>query len=127
MSDTIKTTTTEITTNTNTTTGTNPSSNSGLSTPQVPTGNIPPVPSNVVQLDHDRLKRGLFYYLTLGIRGLLGSKKGTLVLLMIAIGTAALFIGKLDGTSYVALITIASGIYTAVSGAVDIRGGAPSS
>lgn len=95
--------------------------NDAKQTPLVPSGNLPPVPSQFVNLDHARLQRGIVYYLTLGVRGLLGSKKGSAFLLVTTIMSVALFMGKLSPETFIAGLTIASGIYTTSSAAVDIK------
>ena len=65
----------------------------------------------------------LSYYLTLGIRGILGSKKGSFSLLILIITTFALFLHKISGTEFVSAMTVVSGIYTASTAAVDFRNG----
>jgi len=87
----------------------------------VPPGLMPPVPLSMVKLDRERIKKGLAYYLTLGIRGLLGSKKGSFALLVLLVCTVAVFFGKVNGSEFVAALTVISGIYSAASAAVDIR------
>lgn len=115
MSDTIKTTKTVETTEA---TVQQPPANFGKAAPNLP--------SSVIMLDHARLQRGIGYYLTLGIRGLLGSKKGALCLLVLFVSAVGLFLGKLGGEAFVAAVTVASGIYTAASTAVDLKsGGSP--
>ena len=111
MSDTIKTTKTTETTEATV----EPKLNLGKAAPNLP--------SAVIMLDHARFQKGIGYYLTLGIRGLLGSKKGALCLLVLFVSTVGMFLGKLTGETFVASITIMSGIYSLASTAVDLKGG----
>jgi hypothetical protein len=71
-----------------------------------------------------RNRNSIGYYLTLGIRGLLGSKKGTFAILVLVVTTVALFLGKITGETYVAALSIMAGIYSAASAAVDMKNGA---
>lgn len=67
-----------------------------------------------------RKRNTLWYYITLGIRGLVGSKKGTLALLVLILTTVALFFGKVSGSEYVASLSIIAGVYAATATASDI-------
>ena len=70
-----------------------------------------------------RNRNTIGYYLTLGIRGLLGSKKGTFAIMVLIVTTIALFLGKVTGETYVAALSIIAGIYSAASAAVDMKNG----
>jgi hypothetical protein len=67
-----------------------------------------------------RKRNSLGYYLTLGMRGLLGSKKGTFSILVLLITTAALFTTKISGMEFCSAITVIAGIYAAGATATDI-------
>lgn len=71
----------------------------------------------------DTVKHSLAYYITLGMRGLLGSKKGSFAIIILIVTTVALFMAKITGESYVAALTVISGIYSISTSAVDIRNG----
>lgn len=68
-----------------------------------------------------RKRNSLGYYLTLGIRGLLGSKKGSFSILVLLITTIALFTSKISGMEFCSAITIVAGIYAAGATATDIQ------
>lgn len=68
-----------------------------------------------------RKKNSLGYYLTLGMRGLLGSKKGTFSLFVLLVTTVALFTSKISGMEFCSAITIIAGIYAAGATATDIQ------
>jgi len=55
-----------------------------------------------------------------GIKGLLASKKGTLSLIILACSTVGLMLGKLDGTSYAAIVATVSAIYQYTCHKTDI-------
>jgi peroxiredoxin family protein len=55
-----------------------------------------------------------------GIIELLSSKKGTLSLLVLACSTTALLLGKLDSSSYAAIITIVASIYHYTTNKIDL-------
>lgn len=68
-----------------------------------------------------RKKNSLGYYLTLGMRGLLGSKKGSFSILILIIATIALFTSKITGMEFCSAVTIIAGIYAAGATATDIQ------
>lgn len=68
-----------------------------------------------------RKKNSIGYYLTLGMRGLLGSKKGTFSILVLIVTTVALFSSKISGMEFCSAITVIAGIYAAGATATDIQ------
>lgn len=58
-----------------------------------------------------------------GLLGLLASKKGTFSIIVLAIATLALFIGKLDGMYFVGALSFIAGFYNLSSAYVDARNG----
>lgn len=68
-----------------------------------------------------RKRNSLGYYLTLGMRGLLGSKKGSFSILVLLVTTIALFTSKISGMEFCSAITIVAGIYAAGATATDIQ------
>lgn len=70
-----------------------------------------------------KVKKGIGFYLTLGIRGLLGSKKGSFALLVLTVTTVALFASKISGEAFVAALSVIAGIYSFSSAAVDMKNG----
>lgn len=85
---------------------------------------IPVEPSVKPPDQHDpmiRKRNNLGYYLTLGMRGLLGSKKGSFSILVLLVTTIALFTSKITGMEFCSAITIVAGIYAAGATATDIQ------
>lgn len=66
-------------------------------------------------------EKPIVHYLTLGFRGLLGSKKGSFCLLILGIATTALFVQKISGMEFCTVITILAGIYASSSAITDIQ------
>lgn len=56
----------------------------------------------------------------IGLIGLIQSRKATMSLIILACATVALFIGKLDGVSYAAVIATIATIYNVAQHRVDI-------
>lgn len=56
----------------------------------------------------------------LGIRGLLESRKATLCLIILLLSSVGLFVGKLDGVSYAAVVSTVAIIYNFCQHKVDI-------
>lgn len=57
--------------------------------------------------------------MTIGLLELFKSKKATMSLIILACATTALFMGKLDGTSYAAVIGTVAAIYNFCQHAID--------
>lgn len=100
--------------------------------PTIATDATPIIPASTTQIStkiissdqHDpkiRKRNSLGYYLTLGIRGLLSSKKGSFSILVLIITTIALFTSKISGMEFCSAITIIAGIYAAGATATDIQ------
>jgi hypothetical protein len=55
-----------------------------------------------------------------GIKGLVESKKGVLILLILTISSVLCAKGRIDGTAYAAVMTVISTIYCWTSSKIDV-------
>ena len=57
-----------------------------------------------------------------GVKGLLGSKKACMSLIVLACATAGMLTGHIDGMSFSAVMTVVSGLYCWTAHKIDLAG-----